>query len=101
MKIKKNDNVIMLAGKDKGKKGKILRVFIDRERVVVEGLNMLKRHQRARKEGQKGEVIEIAAPVHVSNVALLDPKDGKPTRIGFKVEGDKKIRISKRSGQKI
>jgi len=101
MKIKKNDNVILLAGKDKGKKGKVLRVLTEKEKVIVEGLNIIKRHQRAKKEGQKGETIEVAAPVNISNVSLIDPKDNKPTRVGYKTENGKKIRISKRSGQKI
>jgi large subunit ribosomal protein L24 len=101
MKIKTNDNVIILAGKDKGKKGKVLRVLSDVEKVIVEGANIVKRHQKAGSGGKKGEVVEVAAPMHVSNVALLDPKDKKPTRVGYKVEGGKKIRISKRSGQKI
>jgi large subunit ribosomal protein L24 len=72
MKIKKDDNVIIITGKDKGKKGKVLRVFRGdtkhAEKVIVEGANMLKRHQRARKEGQKGEVVSVAAPIHISNI---------------------------------
>jgi len=101
MKIKKNDNIIVIAGKDKGKKGKVLKAFPSLEKVVVEGVNVFKRHQKARKEGQKGERIDVAMPVHVSNVALIDSKDNKATRIGYKVEGGKKIRISKKSGQKV
>jgi len=101
MKIKKNDNIIVLAGKDKGKKSKVLRILADENKAIVEGVNIVKRHQRPRKEGQKGEVLEIASPIHISNIALIDPKDHKPVRIGIKVENGKKIRISKRSGQKI
>lgn len=101
MKIKKDDNVIVLAGKDKGKKGKVLKAIPGIDKVIVEGVNLVKRHQKARKEGEKGGVIEIAAPMHISNVSLIDPKDSKATRVGFKIEGGKKTRISKRSGQKI
>lgn len=99
MKIRKDDNVIMLAGKDKGKKGKVLKAIPSENKVIVEGINILKRHRKARKEGQKGEVLEIAAPVDVSNVALIE--GGKAVRVGYKAEGDKKTRISKKSGQKI
>lgn len=101
MKIIKNDKVILLTGKDKGKTGKVIQVFPGDDKVIVEGLNMVKRHVRPRKEGKKGEIISVASPIHVSNVALIDPKDNKPTRVGYKMEGDKKIRVAKRSGQKI
>jgi large subunit ribosomal protein L24 len=102
MKIQKNDNVIILAGKDKGKKGKVLRVLPESEKVIVEGLNIVKRHQKSRQDGKAGEVFSIPAPIHVSNVSILDPKDKKPTRVGYKIEeGGKKVRIAKRSGQKI
>ena len=101
MKIKKDDNIIVLTGKYKGKKGKVLKAIPEIEKVIVEGVNLVKRHQKARKEGEKGGVIEIASPIHVSNVALIDPKDNKATRVGYKIDGGKKTRISKRSGQKI
>jgi large subunit ribosomal protein L24 len=101
MKIHKNDNVIILTGKDKGKKGKVLRTLPEMEKVIVEGINIVKRHQKARSQGQKGETLSIPAPMHVSNVAIIDPKDKKATRVGYKIEGDKKIRIAKRSGEKI
>lgn len=101
MRIKKGDNVIVIAGKDKGKKGKVSKAFPFDDKVVVEGLNMRKKHMRARKAGQKGQIIDFAVPIHVSNVALADPKTGKPTRIGIKIEGGKRIRIAKKSGQKV
>ena len=101
MNIKKNDNVIILTGKDKGKEGKVLRTLPKENKLIVEGVNMVKRAQKARFHGQKGEVIEKAMPLHVSNVALKDPKSGKPTRIGFEVKDGKKIRIAKRSGEKV
>lgn len=101
MKIKKGDNVIVIAGKDKGRKGKVTRSLPDLGKVVVEGINMKKKHQRPRKEREKGQVIEIASPLNVSNVQLLDPKTNKPTRIGYKIIKNKKVRISRKSGVEI
>jgi large subunit ribosomal protein L24 len=101
MKLKKGDNVIVIAGKDKGKKGKIVRVLTAENRIVVEGINMMKKHQRPRKSGEKGQVISIASPINASNVMFADPKNGKPTKIGKKKVGDKMVRIAKKSGQEI
>jgi len=101
MKIKKDDNVIVVAGKDKGKNGKVIKAIPSSDKVVVEGVNIKKKHMRPRKSGQKGQIVEIAAPVHVSNVMIKDPKTGKPSRIGMKTVGDKKVRISKKSGEEI
>jgi len=101
MKLKKGDNVIVIAGKDKGKKGKIVRVLTAENRIVVEGINMMKKHQRPRKSGEKGQVISIASPINASNVMFADPKSGKPTKIGKKKVGDKMVRIAKKSGQEI
>lgn len=101
MKIKKNDNVIVLTGKDKGKSGKVVRVFPNDNKVIVEKVNLVKKNFRNKITGDKGEIIEKEMPIEVSNVAILDPKDKKPTRIGYKMEGDKKVRIAKRSGSKI
>jgi large subunit ribosomal protein L24 len=101
MKIKKGDTVQIMAGKDRGKQGKIFVVFPDSDTVLVKGVNMMKRHIRARREGTKGERIEKEAPIHVSNVMLLCPHTNKPTRIGYKIEGGEKIRMSKRSGKAI
>ena len=101
MKIRKNDNVIIVTGKDKGKTGKVLEVLTDREKVIVEGANIVKKHIRYRNSDKSGEIIERPAPIHVSNVMLVDAKTKKPTRVGYKIEGDKKIRISKKSGEKI
>ncbi|MBI1999248.1 MAG: 50S ribosomal protein L24 [Parcubacteria group bacterium] len=98
MYIKKGDSVIIRSGKDKGKKGAVLRVLRREEMVVVEGVNMKKKHQRPRRSGQKGQILDIAAPLHVSNVALLDPKTGAATRVGFRAESGKKVRFAKRSG---
>ncbi|OGZ44157.1 MAG: 50S ribosomal protein L24 [Candidatus Ryanbacteria bacterium RIFCSPHIGHO2_02_FULL_45_17b] len=101
MKIKKGDNVKMIAGKDRGRTGKILRVLRVRERVVVDGVNMLKRHVRPRRQGQKGEVIQFASSVHVSNVELVCGSCGKATRAGYRLEGEKKIRVCKKCGSAI
>ena len=101
MNIKKGDNVIMLNGKDRGKKGKVLFVFPEDDRVVVEGLNTVKRHQRARKEGQKGQVVNKERAIIASNVQLICPKCGKQTRIGHKVEGKNKVRVCKKCGAEV
>ncbi len=98
MKIRKGDNIIVIAGKDKGSEGKVLEVFVRKSLVLVEGVNMKKKHQKAKKGGTKGQITEFAAPIHVSNVAIKDPKTGKPSRVGYKIEGGKKVRISKKSG---
>ena len=101
MKLKKGDNIIVIAGKDKGKKGKIVSVLVSKNKVVVEGINVMKKHQRPRKSDEKGSVLDIAMPIHVSNVEILDPKTGLPTRLGRKDVGGKMIRITKKSGQEI
>jgi large subunit ribosomal protein L24 len=101
MKIRRDDEVLVTAGKDKGKTGKVLRVDPAKERVYVEGMNIVKRHQRPNQMGQQGGVIEKEGPIHVSNVAILDPKDGKPTRIGIAREDGKRFRVARRSGQRI
>ena len=104
MKLKRDDNVIVISGKDKGRTGKILRVDPARDRVYVEGVNIVKRHTRpnpARPNAQVG-VIEREGPLHVSNVALLDPKDRKATRVGTRrTEDGKRMRVTKRSGTEI
>ena len=98
MKIKKGDNVKILAGKDRGRTGKVLRVLPERDRVVVDGVNMLKRHVRPRRQGQKGEVVQLASPLHVSNAGLVCGACGRVTRVGYQVVGDKKTRICKKCG---
>jgi len=100
-RIKKGDRVVLLAGKDKGKTGEVLRVMPKENRVLIAGANMVRRHTRPSQAGPGG-IEEREASVHVSNVAHLDPKDGKPTRIGFKfIEGGRKVRFAKRSGEVI
>ena len=104
MKVRADDEVMVIAGKDKGKTGKVLRVEPKRERVYVEGLNMVKRHQRPLpgRPNMPVGVIEKEGPLHVSNVALLDPKDRKPTRVGTKRdEQGRRVRVARRSGQEL
>ncbi len=101
MKLRKGDEVEVIAGKDRGKRGKILRVFPADEKIVVDGVNMMKKHRKARGEGQKGERVELPFPIHVSNAMLVCPETGKPTRVGYAVEGDAKVRVSRRSGKAI
>jgi large subunit ribosomal protein L24 len=100
MKIKKGDEVIVISGKYKGVKGKVLEARPTESRVVVEGANRRKWHIKPTQE-KPGHILDKEAPMHVSNVALLDPKTKKPTRVGYKIEGDKKIRVSKKSGTQI
>lgn len=105
MKIKTGDKVKVLSGKDKGKTGKVVQVLHNKDSrqnfVVIESVNILKKHIRARRQGEKGQVIELPAPIQISNVMLLDPKSNKPTRVGFKMEGKEKKRIAKISGEFI
>jgi len=101
MKLKKGDSVIIIAGKDKNKKGKIASVLTKENKVIIEGLNMMKKHQRARKSGEKGQIMSIAMPIHASNVMILDPKSGKASRIGKKKVGDKMVRVARKSDQEI
>ena len=100
-KIKKGDRVIVLAGKDKGKTGEVLRVIRGEDRVLVQGVNMVVRHQRPT-QMSAGGIENKEAPLHISNVAHIDPASDKPTRVGFRViEGDRKVRYAKRSGEAI
>jgi len=101
MKIKKGDTVQITAGKDRGSRGEVLLVLPALEKIVVKGVNILKRHIRAKKDGKKGERIEKEAPVHVSNVMLVCPHTGTPTRVGWKIEGGEKVRISKKANKAI
>lgn len=101
LKIKKGDKVVVIAGRDRGRTGEVLRVVPKESRLFVQGVNMVKRHTR-QKPGETGGIVEKEGPIHVSNVAHVDPKDGKATRVGFKVvDGDRKVRFAKRSGEII
>ena len=99
-KIRKGDEVVVIAGRDKGRSGEVLQVMPKEDRAVVRGINVVKRHQR-QTQNQEAGIITKEASIHLSNIAIADPKDGKPTRVGFKIEGDKKVRVAKRSGVSI
>jgi large subunit ribosomal protein L24 len=100
-KIKKCDKVVVLAGKDKGRSGEVLSVQPKEDTALVRGINIIVRHQR-QSQSQEGGLIRKEAPIHLSNIALADPKDGKPTRVGFQIQADgKKVRVAKRSGEVI
>jgi large subunit ribosomal protein L24 len=101
LKIRKGDKVVVITGKDKGKQGEVIRTIPSENRAVVRGINVAKRHQK-QTAGQEGGIVSKELPIHVSNLALRDPKDGKPTRISYKTLGDgKKVRVAKRSGEVI
>jgi large subunit ribosomal protein L24 len=98
-KIKKGDKVVVITGRDKGKSGEVLRVLRDEGRVIVQGVNMIKRHTR-QSPGQPGGIVEKEAAIHISNVAHIDPKSNQPTRVGYKrLEDGRKVRYAKRSGE--
>ena len=100
-KIRKGDKVVVLAGKDKGRTGEVVRMMPKDDKAVVRGVNMIRRHQK-QSQTQEGGIITKEAPIHLSNIALADPKDGKPTRVGFIFQKDgKKVRVAKRSGEVI
>lgn len=113
MKFKKGDTVLIISGKDKGKRGKILKVFPKESKILVEGINLRKKHQKPRRTGEKGQIVEMPASIYVSNTKLICPKCGKPTRISYgaggdipsktgnEIRGKKKYRICKKCGQEI
>ncbi len=106
-RIKTDDQVIVIGGKDRGKTGRVLRIDPSKNRVYVEGLNMIKRHERprqvagAQRAEQVGGVVEKVGPIHLSNVMLLDPSSGKPTRVGVEIDNGKRFRVARRSGARI
>jgi large subunit ribosomal protein L24 len=100
-KIKKGDKVIVITGRDRGKRGEVLRVLREESRVVVQGVHMVKRHTRA-SAGNQGGIIEKEGTIHISNIAHVDPKSGKPTKVGYKLLADgRKVRVARRSGETI
>jgi len=99
MKIKKGDNIIVLAGKDKGKTGNVAQVFPKTDMVLVDGVNIITKHQKNRQARSQGQVIKKPAPLHISNIAFVD--EGKPVKIGYKIEGDKKVRVNKKTGKNV
>lgn len=105
MKIRKNDMVQVTAGNDRGKRGKVLKVFPEKQRVIVEGVNFILRHTKPNQQNQQGGIVKREGPIHVSNVMLIDPKSGKPTRVGHSVlntaEGTKRVRVARVSNEMI
>lgn len=101
MHVKKGDKVMVITGKDKGKTGVILAAFPKKDRVLVEGVNIVKKHTKPNQANPQGGIISQEAAIHVSNVMPIDPKTGEPTRVGYKIEDGKKIRIAKKSGEAL
>lgn len=101
MKIKKGDKILVISGKNRGKVGKVTNTFPVIKKVIIEGVNLQKKHLRPKKQGEKGQIVEVAAPIHVSNVKLVCDKCNKPTRVNYKKEGDKKYRVCKKCIQVI
>lgn len=101
LRIKTGDHVLVLSGKDKGKKGKVLQVFPRQQRVVVEGVNQMTKNVRARQERETGQRVQFNGPIHLSNVMLIDPKSNKPTRVGTTIVGDKKVRVAVRTKEQL
>ncbi|MBL7053078.1 MAG: 50S ribosomal protein L24 [Candidatus Portnoybacteria bacterium] len=101
MKIKKDNLVLIITGKDKGKKGKVLEVLPSKNRIVVEGVNIIRKHRRPKNEGEKGQVVEIVKSIDVSNIKLICPKCTKSTRVGYKIIKNKKYKICKKCQQEI
>lgn len=101
IKIKKGDQVIVLAGGDKGKTGEVVRVIPSKNRAVVQSLNMIKKHTKPSATSPQGGIVEMEAPIHISNLALVDPDTGKATKVGYKMEDDKKVRFAKKSGKTV
>ena len=99
-KIRKGDKVVVITGRDKGRSGEVIEMRPTEGRALVRGIHMVKRHQK-QSASQEGGIVSKESTVHLSNLAIADPKDGKPTRVGFKIVGDKKVRVAKRSGVEI
>jgi large subunit ribosomal protein L24 len=100
-KIKKGDRVVVLTGKDKGRTGQVLKVMPSENRILVEGIKIVQRHTKASQANPQGGIVNKESPIHVSNVAIVDPQSGAATRVGFRMEGDKKVRYAKKSGEVI
>jgi large subunit ribosomal protein L24 len=101
MHVKKGDKVMVISGKDKGKQGVVLASYPKKDRVLVEGVNVVKKHSKPSQANPQGGILSQEAPIHVSNVMPLDPKSGEPTRVGFKVVDGKKVRVAKKSGETL
>jgi len=101
LKIKSGDTVVVTAGDHKGSEGRVMTVFLDKNKAIVEGVNMVSKHEKPSANNPQGGIVEKEAPIHISNLSLIDPKSGEPTRVGYKMEDGKKIRFSKKSNQVI
>jgi large subunit ribosomal protein L24 len=102
MKIRKGDRVVVITGRDKGKQGEVTRVLPEENRVVIAGVNLRKRHRKARTQAEQSQIVSFEAPIHASNVAHIDPANGKPTRVGYKfLEDGRKVRVARASGEQI
>lgn len=101
LKIKAGDQIVVLAGADRGKEGEVVKVFPKKNRAIVQGVNMIKKHTKPSAQNPQGGIIETEASIHISNLALIDPETGKATRVGYKIEDGKKVRVSKKSGKTI
>lgn len=99
MFVKKGDKVKVITGKDKNKEGVVLTAFPKKDKVIVEGVNIMKKHQKPNQAAPQGGILEVEAPIHVSNVMVIDPSTGEATRVGYKVIDDKKVRVSKKTGE--
>jgi len=99
LKIKSGDNVVVTAGDHKGTEGKVLRILIDKNKAIVEGVNLVKKHEKPSAANPQGGITEKEAPIHISNLSLLDPKSGESTRVGYRMEDGKKVRFAKKSNQ--
>ena len=100
LKVKKGDKVVVITGRDKGKSGEIVKVLREENRVIVQGVNVAQRHQKQSMQ-QEGGIVQKELTIHVSNVALIDPKTEKPTRVGYKMDGERKVRVARRSGEAL
>lgn len=101
LRIKKDDTVYVLAGEDKGKTGKVLKVLVEKQRAIVEGVNMISKSTKPSAQNPQGGIVKVEAPIHISNLSLIDPKSGKPTRVSVRKEGKNVIRVAKKSGEDI
>ncbi|EPF26553.1 50S ribosomal protein L24 [Treponema sp. Marseille-Q4132] len=100
-KIKKNDNVEVLAGKDKGKRGSVVRIIPKKDKVIVSGVNIVKKAMKRRSQQDQGGIVEVEAPLHISNVGIVCKKCGRPVKIGYKIDGDKKVRVCRKCGETL
>ena len=101
LRINKDDTVYVLAGEDKGKTGKVLKVLVEKQRAIVEGVNMVSKSTKPSAQNPQGGIVKVEAPIHISNLSLIDPKSGKPTRVSVRKEGKNVIRVAKKSGEDI